>query len=68
MRYRSTIPEGVARGRVLLCRIQSEGLVDNCFLARCFYGYAGLRSATEVQNERERQKWSALESLRDNAG
>ena len=48
------IPEGAARGGVLLCRIQSEGLVDTSFLAGCFYGYAPLCLATEVQNKRKR--------------
>ena len=35
MQYRSTNPEGKARGMLLYC-IQSEGLVDNYFLA---HGY-----------------------------
>ena len=54
MQYRTTIPEGEARGRVLLFRIQSEGLVDNSFLARCFYGYAGIRSATFRKRESDK--------------
>ena len=39
MQYRSTSPEGAARGTSASICIQSEGLVDNYFLARCFHGY-----------------------------
>ena len=46
MQYRSTNPEGKAQGMnalpsgfVLLYCIQSEGLVNNYFLAHCFYGH-----------------------------
>ena len=33
------IPRAKPKGRVFLYRIQSEGLVNNCFLAHCFLGY-----------------------------
>ena len=36
MQYRST---GKARGMSASILQQSEGLVDNYFLAHCFYGY-----------------------------
>jgi hypothetical protein len=49
MQYRSTNPEGgmsasilhtLLSGFVVLYCIQSEGLVDNYFLAHCFHGSA----------------------------
>ena len=36
MQYRSTDPEGKAKGWVFLYCMQSEGLVNNYFLAHCF--------------------------------
>ena len=41
MQYRSTNPKGKARrmSASILHTQQSEGLVDNYFLAHCFYGY-----------------------------
>ena len=40
MQYISMTPEGIARERMLLIYcIQSEGLVNNYFIALCFHGY-----------------------------
>ena len=39
MQYISMTPKGIARGRMLIYYIQSEGLVNNYFIACCFHRY-----------------------------
>ena len=51
MQYRSTNPEGKARGMsVSILYIQSEGLVNNCFLPHCFLGINMLLAPKNCMN------------------
>ena len=45
MQYRSMTPKDIARGRMLIYCIQSEGLVSNYYIACCFHGYNNMFSA-----------------------
>ena len=47
--YTNMTPEGIARGRMLIYCIQSEGLANNYFIAHCFHGY---NSALSNKNNR----------------